>query len=128
MQPFLLVALGGGLGSVCRYAVGRWAETQLWARPFPLGTLIVNVVGAFILGLLAVLLLDRASPPRRELYLLLGTGFCGGFTTFSTFKYEALKLLIEGQVALVFSYLMVSVFAGFVAVWCGVYLGQWLSR
>lgn len=123
-HPVWLVALGGAAGSAARYGVSELLKRFDLHRPFPLATFAVNVTGAFLLGFVTVWCLERLDPPRRSLYLLLGTGFCGGYTTFSTFKYESLKLLQDGRAGLVFANLMVSVAAGFLAVWLGVKLAR----
>ena len=85
------VALGGGLGSALRFCVSNWLRND-----FPWGTFIVNVTGCFLIGLLIRLLNeDRTSLS----FLLLATGFCGGFTTFSAFGWETVNLLKNGQLS-----------------------------
>lgn len=95
LHPFLLVALGGALGSVLRYvsavAVGRWA-----ASPFPWGTLFVNIAGSFMIGLVMMWVL-KAGEEREHLRLLLVTGVMGGFTTFSSFSWETWRLIEDGR-------------------------------
>lgn len=94
VQALLAVSAGGAIGSAARYATtlgaARWLGTA-----FPWGTLAVNVVGSFVVALVleAVLLGSSISPNTR---LALTTGFCGGFTTYSTFNYEVLRLVEEG--------------------------------
>lgn len=87
MKPFLLVALGGGAGAVCRYAL---MLLPISGR-FPFATLIANALGALIIGFLAGCAIQLDSFPAN-LNLLLKTGFCGGFTTFSTFSLETVTL------------------------------------
>ena len=87
MKPFLLVALGGGAGAVCRYAL---TLLPISGR-FPFATLIANALGALIIGFLAGCAIQLDSFPAN-LNLLLKTGFCGGFTTFSTFSLETVTL------------------------------------
>lgn len=87
MKPFLLVALGGGAGAVCRYAL---TLLPISGR-FPFATLIANALGALIIGFLAGCAIRMDSFPAN-LNLLLKTGFCGGFTTFSTFSLETITL------------------------------------
>jgi len=90
----LLVAAGGLVGSVARYWLAGW--TQQWTgSAFPVGTLVVNLLGSFIVGLVMTFSLERGliSP---EVRFLLGTGFCGGFTTMSTFSYETMALVQYG--------------------------------
>jgi CrcB protein len=104
VAKLLAVCLGGALGSGARYLVSLGALRFLGAG-FPWGTLTVNVVGSFLLGVLAHLAAQElpASPAMR---LLITTGFCGGFTTYSTFNNETLKLLEDGRMGLAAGYLI----------------------
>ncbi|QKS69968.1 fluoride efflux transporter CrcB [Paenalkalicoccus suaedae] len=87
-MTFLLVALGGAIGAVARYLLGlRFAKVYLFST-IPLAIFIVNCIGSFLLGLMTVLFLESPS-----LFLLLGVGLCGAFTTFSTFSVEVVQLL-----------------------------------
>jgi CrcB protein len=117
-HPAVLLALGGGAGANARFYLGRWvAEWQ--ARHggvvFPWGTFVINVSGSALLGLLAGLCLGHADPARRVWYVLLGTGFCGGFTTFSTFSVETLDLVRDERFGLALLYALGSVAAGLAA-------------
>lgn len=95
MWAFLLVALGSALGGVARYAAALWVNPRAtWAWGWPVGTLLVNVLGCFLLSLVNEGVL-RGFPLRPELRLLITTGFCGGFTTYSTFNHETVKLFEE---------------------------------
>src|SRR4051794_22703450 len=76
-NKMLLLMLGGALGTCLRYLVGRWFDSQPWTYGFPLGTMVINVTGSFILATTAVLLLERMPPRYQDWYLLIGTGFCG---------------------------------------------------
>ncbi|VTS01981.1 fluoride efflux transporter CrcB [Tuwongella immobilis] len=125
MLPWLLVGLGGAMGSMLRYTTGRYLAGYPWAKEFPVGTFLVNIVGSFVLGVLMVLCIERSDPPRREWQLLLGTGFCGGLTTFSTFQWELFERVREGRIGLAFLYFASSLLAGFVAVVLAV---RWLDR
>lgn len=116
----LLLMLGGALGTYARYAVGRWVGAQPWAQTFPFGTLFINVGGSFLLGVLAVVFLERLPPEHQDWYLLAGTGFCGGFTTFSTFEWETFKLVRDGSWWYAFGNVAGSVVAGFLGVLLGV--------
>jgi CrcB protein len=93
----LLIMLGGALGSYLRYEVSRWFNSQPWGQAFPYGTLFVNVSGSFILAVAAIIILERLPPEHRDWYLLIGTGFCGGYTTFSTFEWETFRLIQDGS-------------------------------
>lgn len=95
MNAYLLVAAGGGLGAVARFAVGQWAVAALPAG-FPFATLIVNGVGGLLMGLL----IGGPWGGDRALVLALGTGLLGGFTTFSAFALETVHLLERGALAL----------------------------
>src|SRR5262245_7951508 len=92
---WLLVGGGGAAGSILRFEVSRWCAALPQADRFPLGTFAANVFGSFVLGLAAALILQRLPQPQHWWYLLFGVGFCGGFTTFSTFSSETWRMLSE---------------------------------
>lgn len=119
-NKMLLLMLGGALGTYLRYAVGKWFNSQPWAQGFPYGTLFVNVTGSFILAAASMILLERLPPKHQDWYLLIGTGFCGGYTTFSTFEWETFKLVRDGSRWYAFGNVLGSVLAGFVGVLLGV--------
>lgn len=122
MPPVLLVFLGGGAGAVARYGSGLLAARWLGAT-WPYGTLGVNLIGAFLIGLIVQLLGLKFSAPE-PLRLLLVTGFLGGYTTFSAFALETTAMLQRGEVALAALYAALSVL-GTLAL---VLLGQWLGQ
>jgi CrcB protein len=95
MRTYLLIVVGGVVGANARYLVSQWAARR-WTAGFPVGTLLVNVVGSFVLGLLSPLV-AAGSAGGADARLLVGTGFCGAFTTFSTFAYEAVALARGGR-------------------------------
>ena len=109
-HPAVLVGLGGAIGANLRYWSGVYAARWL-GTGYPWGTLAVNVLGSFLLGLVAA----RFVNPQSAWRLLLGVGLCGGFTTFSTFSVETLLMLKSGRHLAAISYVSVSVFLGFVA-------------
>jgi len=113
MANLLLVGAGGAAGSMLRYLCQR----SFNATVFPYGTLLVNIAGCFLVGLLAGVLLKNNT--QTSLVLLLMTGFCGGFTTFSAFSLEGIQLLQKGQWLLLSLYISVSVFAGLLSVFLG---------
>jgi CrcB protein len=115
-NQLLLLALGGAAGTNARYWLGRWLGDVAWAKGFPLGTFVVNVTGSFILGVATVLILERLPPAYQHWYLLVGTGFCGGFTTFSTFELETLRLVRDGSFWMAFANVAGSVVVGFLGV------------
>lgn len=115
-QNALLVALGGAIGSVLRYAVTIGAAARL-GTAFPFGTLLVNVVGSFVIGAVAELATGPLSPAGR---IFLATGICGGFTTFSSLSLDALTLERDGTPGLALLYLGGSVALGMAAVVLGV--------
>ena len=125
-HPAVLVAVGSAVGGNLRYWLGRWIDDQTWPGALPWGTFVVNVSGSFLLGFFAVLFLERLAPARRDLYLLLGTGLCGGYTTFSTFEWETYKLAREGHWLSACANVGGSVLAGFVGVAAGVFLAHTL--
>ena len=86
----LLVLIGGGIGAPARYLTDRWVQSRHRLR-FPFGTLLVNVIGCLVLGVIAGGVAHRHWP--ADVQALLGTGFCGGLTTFSTFSVESIELL-----------------------------------
>ncbi len=94
---YLLVSLGAALGGGMRYWLSNFTYKFL-PSTFPYGTLAVNVLGSFILGIL-IFHFDEKELLNQNLKLLLATGFCGGFTTFSTFSFETMNLLKESQIA-----------------------------
>lgn len=117
VKTLLLVGLGGAAGSILRYLTGYAADKWVGAG-FPVGTLIVNILGSFLIGL-TIGLLDRYTVPNPELKYLLVVGFLGGFTTFSAFTYENVNLLQTGNITTSLLYMMGSVVAGLAAVWVG---------
>lgn len=118
IKDILLVALGGALGSVCRYLVARIVDIAA----FPLATLAVNLLGCVLIGFLVGILDRNLLAP--EFKLLLITGYCGGFTTFSTFANESFTMLKAGDLLLLGLYVGISVIFGIVAVWLGLQLAK----
>jgi CrcB protein len=117
MVNIFIIGLGGFLGAVSRYGVALWIG-QRWGRNFPLGTFVINVSGSFLIGLLMSLFTERfmVNPQWR---LLLVVGFLGAYTTFSTFEYETGTLLKDGEWLIAGLNVVLSVFAGFVALKLG---------
>jgi CrcB protein len=129
LTQIVLVGLGSAVGGVTRWGVGvgvgRWLGTA-----FPWGTLFINVSGSLFLGWIATLLAERLPAnggwiQRDDLQLLIAVGFTGGYTTFSTFEFEADGLIRQGQGFIGTVYLIGSVVLGLLAVRCGVLLARW---
>ncbi|MFN2439112.1 MAG: fluoride efflux transporter CrcB [Chitinophagaceae bacterium] len=112
-SPILLVGLGGASGSVLRYLLQR----TLNASYFPYGTIVVNICGCLLIGILWGIL--SKNNLNEVAALLLITGFCGGFTTFSAFTYESIQLLRENKFVLFFTYLFISIAGGMLATYLG---------
>jgi CrcB protein len=119
---YLVIGIGGVLGANARYLVTGWAANK-FGTVFPYGTFIINMSGAIVLGFLMAFLQDRAfiHPNYR---LFFATGFCGAYTTFSTFTYESLVLIQNGSFLLAFSNLFGSLVVGMIGVFLGFVLGR----
>jgi len=118
----LLVAFGGMLGSIARYWLAGVIQ-RLDGVEFPFGTFGVNVLGSFIVGVVIALSLERGTlPPNARIFLAIG--LCGGFTTMSTFSYETMALLRDGQAILGLGNVAATLIACLVAVWLGQVIGR----
>ncbi|EJT05377.1 fluoride efflux transporter CrcB [Rhizobium sp. CCGE 510] len=117
MIQALLVAVGGAIGSLLRYYVGQWT-LRLMGPAFPWGTLAVNIVGCFVIGVFSELIARRFNA-SVELRLLLITGFLGGFTTFSAFSLDAISLFERGEAVAGGIYIVASVGLSMAAVMSG---------
>ncbi len=116
LKSFLLVGLGGAIGSVLRYLFGIWLS-KYGSNDFPWSTFTINIIGSFVMGLLLGYFSQNNSQP--ELKLLLVTGLCGGFTTFSAFTAENINLMQSAQWGLAFMYIISSIVFGLAAVFIG---------
>jgi len=121
---YLVIGLGGFLGANARYLLNLWVAGRI-GLAFPWGTLLINVSGSFIIGLFLQIMTVRTTLPA-EYRLFFATGFLGAYTTFSTFTYESMQLLREGEFLLAFANLGGSLALGMVAVTLGWLLGQLL--
>ena len=122
MQTVFMIAIFGALGCVARYCLSGWTYSKLgWG--FPWGTLSVNVVGAFFIGLIMELGLRNANIPAN-LRIGLTIGFMGGLTTFSTFSYETFKLLETGRILVAFSNVIISVTVCLLFTWLGIVVAK----
>ena len=120
MTRYFMVMLGAALGGLARYVIGS-AVMQRFGGRFPLGTLVVNVTGCFLIGILLPMLTERGQP-RPNLRLLLVVGVLGGYTTFSSFAWESFQAVDEGSRWIGFANVALSVILGYLAVWCGALL------
>lgn len=121
MPAWLLIALGGATGALARYHLGLWVAARAggFAHGAPVGTFVINVTGSFLLGVIAMAGLTRGEVVTPEWRLLLGVGFCGAFTTFSTFSVETWTMLQKGQVFEAVVYVGASNALGLLAVVAG---------
>jgi CrcB protein len=124
VERYLLVMLGGALGSLLRYALGAWVQGFL-GPGFPWSTLFVNALGSFLIGVVVRHSLEGALSGEARLFLAMGV--LGGFTTFSTFSYEALILLQDGEVLKALAYVLASLFLGLFLAYLGYRLGSMLG-
>lgn len=122
MLNILIVAIGGAFGSVCRYLTGL-LMTRLLGVAFPWGTITVNIVGSFAIGLLTELVARRFNA-SMEMRLLLVVGVLGGFTTFSSFSLDTVALIEKGAVATAVIYVFASVAISLAATFAGFALGR----
>lgn len=118
----LLVALGGAIGSVLRYLTAVFAN-KYFQSVFPWATLVTNIIGCFLIGLFLGQLQKNGLLDSGYKWFLV-TGFCGGYTTFSTFGHENITLLQSGNGGLAFAYIAASVIVGLAAVWLGLIVSQ----
>ena len=121
MKQALLVFVGGGFGSVARYFLSKWLNNLESAIPY--GTLIANIFGSLLIGIILGYFAKSSSISETQT-LLLATGFCGGFTTFSAFAYENQLFLKNGDYFSLLSYTLGSLILGIVAVFLGLYLSK----
>jgi CrcB protein len=119
-KMILLVGAGGAIGSVARF-LSQQMIARYYPSSFPWGTLIVNIVGCFIIGIVYAFG-EKGNLLSPEMRLLLATGFCGGFTTFSTFAYENISLMREGELLYTFLYIAASITVGFLAAYIGIFV------
>lgn len=124
LKNIFLVFIGGGLGCILRYLVSLFCSSP--SSNVPYHTLLVNIIGSFIIGLLFAVLVAKTAI-TQELRLFLMVGFCGGLTTFSTFSLELFSLFGQSKL-LFFSYALLSVVSCFIAVFIGVLIGGVITK
>jgi len=113
-----LVGLGGGIGSIARYLCQKWFNEN-YPHPFPWGTFLVNLIGCFLIGVFYAAT-EKSTALSPQTRLLLIAGFCGGFTTFSTFAFENMNLLRSGDFLYFSVYIIASVVLGIAGVFAGI--------
>jgi CrcB protein len=116
LQSILAVGVGGFFGSILRYLISHYINISTHST-FPFGTLTVNVAGSFLIGIIIAAALE--GDLNKSMRLLLATGFCGGFTTFSSFSYEFFSLLQHEQIGYALLYAAASFVLGLAFVWLG---------
>jgi CrcB protein len=120
MKSVLLVGLGGFTGTICRYLIYLWVD-KTYQNPFLLGTLGVNLIGCFFIGIIFGFFI-KYEGLNDTWRIVFATGFCGGFTTFSAYAYESLQLLQEHHVITFLLYTFGSIALGLLMVWLGIIL------
>ncbi|HBI05301.1 MAG TPA: fluoride efflux transporter CrcB [Paenibacillaceae bacterium] len=115
-MDYLLVAIGGGLGAILRFSLGKWIVERLGAS-FPYGTFVINITGSFLLGFTLFM--------GEGIHLFFNMGFLGAFTTFSTFSYEGFTLMEKGQYVRSILYVIGSAFLGIVGAYLGMEVYLW---
>jgi fluoride exporter len=121
LLKYWMVGIGGFVGAIARYALSVYVGSRYGVR-FPLGTFVINVSGCFLVGL-TLTLLARTTASAYWRYLI-PIGFIGAYTTFSTFEYETLRAMQEGQFTTAFLNVALSLVIGFIAVWAGAVIGR----
>ncbi|PJZ53861.1 fluoride efflux transporter CrcB [Leptospira adleri] len=121
-RTLVLIGIGGAIGSVLRYLLQYCFGTTLGFK-LPLGTLTANLLGSFLIGIVYAIS-ERFPSINPEWRFFIASGFCGGFTTFSTFSFESLQMLKTGNYILFFAYIGVSVFGGIGFALAGVWIGR----
>lgn len=121
-MEYLFIGFGGAFGALSRYGFSKWLG-QRWQGSFPLATFVINITGAFILGILYVLF-SRAGTQLAFIKDLTTTGFLGAYTTYSTFSYEITGLLQEGEKKTAVQYFLASIVVGLISAYAGLTLAE----
>lgn len=118
MREIMLVFFGAGIGGVLRFVLGSLVYS-VTGRNFPYGTLVINLSGSFIMGFLFVLITQRYTNLAPYLIAFMLVGILGGYTTFSSFSIETLRLFQDGKIAYAFTNVLVSTIGGILLAWIG---------
>lgn len=122
MGKYVMVGIGGCLGAIARFWLGGLIYQKMGTR-FPYGTFVINISGCFLVGFMVTVLTERTHLNANWRYLI-PVGFIGAYTTFSTFEFETLAALRDGQLLVAALNVALSVVVGFIAVWLGVIAGR----
>lgn len=125
MSKFLIVALGGAIGSVLRFWAGGLVSGKFGTR-FPYGTFVINITASFLIGFIMTVLAERTHMSPAWRYLLV-IGFLGGYSTFSSFEYETFQVFADGEFLIAAMNVALSVGVGFIAVWAGAITGRTIA-
>jgi fluoride exporter len=125
MIKYFVVGLGGFIGAIARFWLGAYISNRLGTR-FPYGTFVINITGSFLIGLTITLLAERTHWNPNWRYLI-PIGFIGAYTTFSTFEYETMRSIQDGEFVIAFLNVSLSLVVGFLSVWGGMVTGRMLS-
>jgi CrcB protein len=123
MHPFFLVGIGGGLGAMARYGTALLVA-RVWPMSFPLGTLLINIIGSALMGIFVGLMARWLPAWQEDARLFVAVGILGGFTTFSSFSLDTIVLIERGEIAQAVAYVLLSV----VVCLAGLYLGLLVTR
>lgn len=121
IRSLIIVGIGGFIGSIARYWLSTFVSNYLSSTSFPYGTFVVNITGCFFIGVIYALF-ERGNILTPEWRIFLATGFCGGFTTFSTFSYESIRLMQGGEFFNLSLNVAASVILGFAATYLGMFI------
>jgi fluoride exporter len=124
MYPYLLVAIGGALGSMARYGSGVLVG-RMWSASFPLGTLLINIAGSLAMGLFIGFLARTTPSWQADARLFVAVGVLGGFTTFSSFSLDAIAMIERGEWAQASLYIVGSVLIGLIGLYVGLLIFRW---